>query len=165
MGRLNLTNARLIDGTGSQARDGMTLVIDDGRITEVWSEPPQPDLAQQQPLDNAPNNLSDPERQVLTLRYGLGGGRPLSPHDVAVRLGITMERLRQIETGILRRTPDIPGLPSQSPSPQSNTEETIDLQGRTLLPGLINAHCHIMMDASADPFALLGRLTPAPAVR
>src|SRR5207253_11372467 len=33
--------------------------------------------------------------------------------------------------------------------------ETIDLEGRTLLPGLINAHMHLMMDAGPDPFAYL----------
>src|SRR6476646_7173658 len=112
MARLILTNARLIDGTGAQPRDGMTVVIDDGRITEVRSEPPQPDHAQQQPVDSAPNNLSDLEQQVLTLRYGLGGERPLAPHQVAERLGITTERLRRMETGILRRTSDISGLAS-----------------------------------------------------
>lgn len=31
--------------------------------------------------------------------------------------------------------------------------QVLDLEGRTLLPGLINAHCHVMMDASGDPIA------------
>jgi imidazolonepropionase-like amidohydrolase len=35
--------------------------------------------------------------------------------------------------------------------------ETLDLGGRTLLPGLINAHCHITMDAGPDPFAYTNR--------
>lgn len=36
-------------------------------------------------------------------------------------------------------------------------KETIDLEGRTLMPGLINAHVHIMMDAGPDPFAAMNR--------
>src|ERR1043165_7269467 len=35
--------------------------------------------------------------------------------------------------------------------------EAIDLEGRTLLPGLINAHMHIMMDAGPDTFGYLRR--------
>lgn len=38
-------------------------------------------------------------------------------------------------------------------------EQTIDLEGRTLVPGLINAHCHVMMDAGPDavPDSIVGR--------
>lgn len=36
--------------------------------------------------------------------------------------------------------------------------EAIDLQGRTLMPGLINAHIHIMMDAGPDPVSTQHRL-------
>jgi imidazolonepropionase-like amidohydrolase len=35
--------------------------------------------------------------------------------------------------------------------------QVLDLEGRTLLPGLINAHCHVMMDASGDPIAAVSR--------
>ena len=41
--------------------------------------------------------------------------------------------------------------------------ETIDLEGRTVLPGLINAHCHVTMDAGPDPIGYLER-TPIAAV-
>ncbi|MEO6456788.1 MAG: amidohydrolase family protein, partial [Chloroflexia bacterium] len=33
----------------------------------------------------------------------------------------------------------------------SETQNQIDLEGRTLLPGLINAHVHMMMDTGPDP--------------
>ena len=35
--------------------------------------------------------------------------------------------------------------------------ETVDLEGRVLLPGLINAHCHVMMDAGPDPIGYVQR--------
>src|SRR5205823_2884899 len=77
-----LTNARLIDGTGAQPRDGVAVIIKDGLIHEV--------------RDNSE------------------------------------------------------GLDNEG-------AEIIDLEGRTLLPGLINAHMHIMMDASPDPTTALKR--------
>ncbi len=40
-------------------------------------------------------------------------------------------------------------------SAEIEAKETVDLEGRTLLPGLINAHVHIMMDAGPDPFAAM----------
>lgn len=83
MDELRLVNARLIDGTGGQPRDGATVVIREGRIASVEGAGTQ----------------------------GEGQGAP--------------------ERG----------------------GNTIDLQGRTLLPGLINAHCHVMMDAGPDAVA------------
>src|SRR6266498_4634350 len=102
MSRLVLTNARLIDGTGAQPRDGVTIIIQDGRISEVRHEPAQSHPASEWPVDDHIDSLTEQERQVLNLRYGLTGERPLTPEEVIARLGITRERLRQIETGILR---------------------------------------------------------------
>jgi imidazolonepropionase-like amidohydrolase len=76
MSRLILTNARLIDGTGEDPREGVTVVVEDGRIASV----------------------------------------------------------REDASGVQRKD-----------------DQVVDLEGRTLLPGLINAHMHIMLDASADP--------------
>lgn len=94
MSKLTLKNARLIDGTGAQPREASTVIIEDGRITEIRS----------------------------------GDGQ----------------------------------LPGQTAGKSS--EEVIDLEGRTLLPGLINAHCHIMFDAGPDPIASLARMDLAHAV-
>ncbi|MDQ3930340.1 MAG: amidohydrolase family protein [Chloroflexota bacterium] len=78
MNNLTLTNARLIDGTGSQPRNNTTIIVRSGRIEAV--------------------------------------------REGAEQAG---------EGGV----------------------EVIDVGGRTVLPGLINAHCHITMNAGADPFA------------
>ena len=45
--------------------------------------------------------LSERERAVLALRYGIDGDGPLTLRDIGARLGITAERVRQIETTAL----------------------------------------------------------------
>ena len=162
MSRLVLTNARLIDGTGAQPRDGVTVIIQDGRISEIRQEPAQPHSAPEQLEAGQMDNLTGQEREVLNLRYGLTGERPLAPDEVVARLGISRERLRQIETGILRGTQDISGARKKGRAAKADDEESVlDLAGRTLLPGLINAHCHVMMDAGPDPIATMARLSVA----
>jgi RNA polymerase primary sigma factor len=47
--------------------------------------------------------LSDRERQVLVLRYGLADYEPKTLEEIGRRLGLTRERVRQIELDTLRR--------------------------------------------------------------
>ena len=82
-------------------------------IDEVWSllrsrsEGLRPEeVAQQLLLLDLEHALLDlPERQyeLLTLRFGLGGGAPLTLAEVGARLGISRERARQLE-GLALRT-------------------------------------------------------------
>jgi RNA polymerase primary sigma factor len=47
--------------------------------------------------------LPDRDRQVLALRYGLGGSEAKTLDDVGLRLGLSRERIRQIERDSLKR--------------------------------------------------------------
>ena len=47
--------------------------------------------------------LPDRQRDVISLRFGLTGGEPTSLEQIGKELGITRERVRQIEADALRR--------------------------------------------------------------
>lgn len=48
-------------------------------------------------------SLGGRERQVLELRFGLGGNQPITLEEAGRKLGVTRERIRQIETSALRK--------------------------------------------------------------
>ena len=54
-------------------------------------------------MDDAMQVLSPRERQVLKLRFGLAGGREHTLGEIADELGVTSERIRQIEAGALSK--------------------------------------------------------------
>ena len=47
--------------------------------------------------------LSEQERQVVVLRYGLGGGTPLRQRQVAERLGLSRSYISRIEKRALQK--------------------------------------------------------------
>ena len=47
--------------------------------------------------------LPDNERTVVTLRFGFGGGDPMTLEAIGQQIGVTRERVRQIEASALRR--------------------------------------------------------------
>ncbi len=59
--------------------------------------------ARREHLDKALAMLDERERTVITLRYGLKGETPRTLSDVGKSLGITRERVRQIETRALSK--------------------------------------------------------------
>ncbi len=56
-----------------------------------------------QALRSALDSLPEREREVVTLRYGIDGLEPRTLEEIGRRLGLTRERVRQIELESLRR--------------------------------------------------------------
>ena len=54
------------------------------------------------------NGLSEREREVLVMRYGLGGLNPRTLEECGEAFGVTRERVRQIETSTLRKIKSLP---------------------------------------------------------
>jgi RNA polymerase primary sigma factor len=58
-------------------------------------------------IDDMLEKLTDRERKIIQLRYGLLGGAPLTLEQTSIAIGITRERVRQLQKqalGKLRRT-------------------------------------------------------------
>jgi RNA polymerase sigma factor (sigma-70 family) len=60
-------------------------------------------LLEEMVMDSLSKSLCPREMQVLKLRYGLSGQRATSPADMGELLGISRERVRQIEKGALKK--------------------------------------------------------------
>jgi RNA polymerase primary sigma factor len=56
-----------------------------------------------QTLRQALLSLPEREREVVTMRYGIDGREPRTLEEIGKRLGLTRERVRQIELDSLRR--------------------------------------------------------------
>lgn len=86
----------------------------DKSLVECLSEedkPSLPDLLQSEHLSSSIgewlNQLTDKQREVVCRRYGLNGYDPYTLEEVASVMGVTRERVRQIQMEALRRLREI----------------------------------------------------------
>ena len=54
-------------------------------------------------LGRALGSLTAREAEVIRLRFGLGGGTPQTLREIGARIGLTCERVRQIEAAAMRK--------------------------------------------------------------
>ena len=59
-------------------------------------------------IENALGALPERERQVIELRFGLGGEQPRTLEEVGREFGVTRERIRQIENNTLKKLESLP---------------------------------------------------------
>jgi RNA polymerase primary sigma factor len=78
------------------------LIADDSATPDQEVQQEQGDSTVRQVVGGLPS----PERDVLTLRYGLGGTEAVALRETGRRLGISAERVRQIEDRALRKLAD-----------------------------------------------------------
>ena len=57
----------------------------------------------QKEIDDLLSKLTEKERKVIELRFGLGGGEPKTLREIGEILGLSRERVRQLETRALRK--------------------------------------------------------------
>jgi RNA polymerase primary sigma factor len=83
-------------------------------VEDKNADRPEHVVAEQMKLDElreALESLQDRMRDVIELRYGLDGSKPCTLEEVGTRLGVTRERVRQVEGRALRELElAVPGL-------------------------------------------------------
>ena len=60
-------------------------------------------LARQEEVRELLGSLTEREQQVIRLRYGLGEERPQTLEEIGSMLGVTRERVRQIEARAMEK--------------------------------------------------------------
>ena len=84
--------------------NGNELLLSDilGTESDLVMKPPEED-ADRQLLADALAKLSDREREIITLRFGLGGCREHTQKEVAERMGISQSYISRLEKRIIAR--------------------------------------------------------------
>ena len=84
--------------------DGKELLLSDvlGTDSDVVMRPIEADVDRQL-LQTAVSHLSPRERDIITMRFGLGGIKELTQKEVADRLGISQSYISRLEKRIILR--------------------------------------------------------------
>jgi RNA polymerase primary sigma factor len=97
--RQSLSLDATLDSEDGSKRFVDMLVNEDSAAPDagVWRE------LENRDLKRLVDRLKEKERAVLEFRFGLGGQRPLTLEETGQAMGLTRERIRQIEAAALRR--------------------------------------------------------------
>jgi len=75
--------------------------IEDKNVLSPLDSAIQRDLQEQ--IEKMINTLSSKEAEIIKRRFGLGDGQPQTLEEVGQKFKVTRERIRQIETNVLRK--------------------------------------------------------------
>ena len=86
---------------GEDSEDSLGDLVEDR--TETTPEEAMNILARQEEVQELLGSLTEREQQVIRLRYGLGEERPQTLEEIGSMLGVTRERVRQIEARAMEK--------------------------------------------------------------
>ena len=86
---------------GEDGEDSLGDLVEDR--TETTPEEAMNILARQEEVRELLGSLTEREQQVIRLRYGLGEERPQTLEEIGNMLGVTRERVRQIEARAMEK--------------------------------------------------------------
>ena len=86
---------------GENGEDSLGDMVEDK--TEATPEEAMEVLVRREEVQELLSTLSDRERQVVNLRYGLGENKTHTLEEIGEQLGVTRERVRQIEARAMEK--------------------------------------------------------------
>ena len=86
---------------GEDGEDSLGDMVEDR--SETTPEEAMDILVRREEVKELLGTLNDRERQVIQLRYGLGDSRTHTLEEIGERLGVTRERVRQIEARAMEK--------------------------------------------------------------
>ena len=86
---------------GEDGEDSLGDMVEDR--SETTPEEAMDILVRREEVKELLESLNDRERQVIQLRYGLGDSRTHTLEEIGERLGVTRERVRQIEARAMEK--------------------------------------------------------------
>ena len=86
---------------GEDGEDSLGDLVEDR--TETTPEEAMNILARQEEVQELLGSLTERDQQVIRLRYGLGEERPQTLEEIGSMLGVTRERVRQIEARAMEK--------------------------------------------------------------
>lgn len=83
-------------------KNSFEMNVDAARIHGIQNQNPE-SFIEKKEIHKLLNALTEREQKIINLRFGIDGDVPLSLHELAPILGISVERIRQIEAKALRK--------------------------------------------------------------